>query len=98
MIKKLLLASLAGLVLAAPAARAADAMDPQLREKARRSVDAGLNYLRSLVGADTGAGGIIWVNLSSGAAAPAQPAVPAPAPAAPVGTGTSIRLDLAPPP
>ncbi len=34
-------------MLSAPAARAADTMDPQLREKARRAVDAGLNYLRS---------------------------------------------------
>ena len=46
MMKKILLASLAGLMLAAPSAHAADAMDPQLREKARRAVDGGLHYLR----------------------------------------------------
>jgi squalene-hopene/tetraprenyl-beta-curcumene cyclase len=37
---------------AAPFVHAADAMDPALREKARRSVDAGLNYLRSQQAAD----------------------------------------------
>ena len=44
--KRLVLAALAGLLLSAPAARAVDNMDPQLREKARRAVDAGLHYLR----------------------------------------------------
>ena len=38
--------------MATPLAHAADAMDPALREKARRSVDAGLNYLRSQQAAD----------------------------------------------
>jgi len=49
MMKTVVLASLASLILAAPAIRAADAdpMDPQLREKARRAVDGGLHYLRS---------------------------------------------------
>ena len=47
MLQRLALVTLAGMMLAAPAARAADTMDPQLREKARRAVDAGLNYLRS---------------------------------------------------
>lgn len=47
MLQRFILVTLAGLMLAAPAARAADTMDPQLREKARRAVDAGLNYLRS---------------------------------------------------
>ena len=46
MMKKILFALLAGLVLATPAVRAADGMDPALREKARRAVDAGLHYLR----------------------------------------------------
>jgi len=49
--KNLLLALLAGLVLATPAA-AADDMDPALREKARRAVDAGLHYLRGQQAAD----------------------------------------------
>ena len=47
MIKTLLMALLAGFVLATPAARSADGMDPALREKARRAVDAGLHYLRA---------------------------------------------------
>ena len=47
------LAALACLATAAaPFVHAADAMDPALREKARRSVDAGLNYLRSQQAAD----------------------------------------------
>jgi len=46
MIKRLFLASLAGLMLTTPLAHAADAMDPQLRERARRAVDSGLHYLR----------------------------------------------------
>lgn len=33
-------------------------------------VNGGLNYLRSLVGNDTGAGGALWINLSSNALAP----------------------------
>ena len=52
MMKNLLLALLAGLVLATPAARAADGMDPALREKARRAVDAGLHYLRDQQASD----------------------------------------------
>lgn len=52
MTKRLILALLAGLALATPAARAADGMDPALREKARRAVDAGLHYLRSQQAAD----------------------------------------------
>ncbi|MCU0922446.1 MAG: hypothetical protein MUF16_19330, partial [Burkholderiaceae bacterium] len=47
-----LLAVLTCLVVVAPLTHAADAMDPALREKARRSVDAGLNYLRSQQAAD----------------------------------------------
>ncbi len=46
MLKKVLLASVAGLMFASPASRAADTMDPALREKARRAVDGGLHYLR----------------------------------------------------
>ena len=42
-----LLALPACVVLAVPPARAADVLDPALRERARRGVDAGLNYLRS---------------------------------------------------
>ena len=41
-----LLALASCVLLALPSARAADAMDPALREKARRAVDAGLNYMR----------------------------------------------------
>ncbi len=52
MMKRLVLASLAVLVLATPAARAAEGMDPALREKARRAVDAGLHYLRGQQAAD----------------------------------------------
>ena len=33
-------------------------------------VDAGLTYLRALVGTDTGAGGALWINLSNNVAAP----------------------------
>jgi squalene-hopene/tetraprenyl-beta-curcumene cyclase len=47
MIKRLMLAGAAGLLLVnAVAGAATDAMDPQLRERARRAVDAGLHYLR----------------------------------------------------
>ena len=52
MIKTLLMALLAGFVLTTPAARSADGMDPALREKARRAVDAGLHYLRAQQAAD----------------------------------------------
>jgi squalene-hopene/tetraprenyl-beta-curcumene cyclase len=41
-----LLAAPAGLVLAAPRARAAEGMDPQLRRRAVRAVAGGLHYLR----------------------------------------------------
>jgi squalene-hopene/tetraprenyl-beta-curcumene cyclase len=49
-----ILALLTCLVLATPAAHAADAqhLDPQLRERARRAVDAGLHYLRGQQAAD----------------------------------------------
>ena len=47
-----LLALASSVLLAMPSARAADAMDPALREKARRAVDAGLNYMRSQQAAD----------------------------------------------
>ena len=47
-----LLALAAGVLLAMPSAQAADAMEPALREKARRAVDAGLNYLRRQQAAD----------------------------------------------
>ncbi|MDP1902506.1 MAG: terpene cyclase/mutase family protein [Rubrivivax sp.] len=47
-----ILALSACLSLAAPFAHAADAWDPALREKARRAVDAGLNYLRTQQAAD----------------------------------------------
>lgn len=43
---RFLLVLVTALALATPAARAADGMDPALREKARRAVDAGLHYLR----------------------------------------------------
>ena len=44
--KKLALLALAATLAIAPAAQAADQMDPALKEKARRSIDAGLHYLR----------------------------------------------------
>jgi squalene-hopene/tetraprenyl-beta-curcumene cyclase len=47
-----LLAAPACLVLAAPAARAADAMDPQLRRRAVRAIAGGLHYLRGQQAAD----------------------------------------------
>lgn len=47
-----LLALSAGTLLATPWAHAADSLDPALRERARRGVDAGLNYLRSQQAAD----------------------------------------------
>lgn len=46
MMKSIVLATLSALSLVAPASHAADPMDPALREKARRAVDAGLHYLR----------------------------------------------------
>jgi squalene-hopene/tetraprenyl-beta-curcumene cyclase len=46
MMRKVLLATVAGLMLATTPAHSADKMDPQLREKARRAVDGGLHYLR----------------------------------------------------
>ena len=49
---KTLVALLTSAVLASSAACAADAMDPALREKARRAVDAGLHYLRGQQAAD----------------------------------------------
>ena len=53
MMKRLVLAACASLVLAPSATYAAEAtMDPQLREKARRAVDAGLHYLRGQQAAD----------------------------------------------
>jgi len=52
MMKRILLALVAGVALATPAAHAADGMDPALREKARRAVDAGLHYLRGQQAAD----------------------------------------------
>ncbi len=42
----LLAVSVASLALLAQGAGAAETMDPQLKEKARRSIDAGLHYLR----------------------------------------------------
>ena len=50
--KRHFLALLTCVVLATPAAHAADGMDPALRESARRAVDAGLNYLRAQQAAD----------------------------------------------
>ena len=41
-----LLAASASVVIAAPSARAADAMDPQLRRRAVRAVAGGLHSLR----------------------------------------------------
>ncbi len=56
MTKRLFLALLTGLVLAAPAARAADNMNPQTRAKAQQAVDAGLKFLKSKQGAN----GSVW--------------------------------------
>lgn len=47
-----LLALPACALVATPAVQAAEKMDPALREKARRAVDAGLNYLRTQQAAD----------------------------------------------
>jgi squalene-hopene/tetraprenyl-beta-curcumene cyclase len=52
MIKKVVLAVFVGLVLATSQTYAADNLDPQLRERARRAVDAGLNYLRGQQASD----------------------------------------------
>ncbi len=52
MIRKLVLAALASVALAAPAAHAEDNMDPALRGAARHAIDAGLMYLRSQQGPD----------------------------------------------
>jgi squalene-hopene/tetraprenyl-beta-curcumene cyclase len=65
MIRKLLLASLAGFMLAAPATHAADAMDPQLREKARRAVDGGLHFLRGQQAADGSVMGSVGITALS---------------------------------
>jgi squalene-hopene/tetraprenyl-beta-curcumene cyclase len=47
-----LLALSACIALTTPVAHAQEKMDPALREKARRAVDAGLNYLRTQQGVD----------------------------------------------
>jgi squalene-hopene/tetraprenyl-beta-curcumene cyclase len=47
MMKRLFLVLLTGLLLAAPAARAADDMNPQTRAKAQQAVDAGVKFLKS---------------------------------------------------
>ena len=53
MMRKFLLDAVASLMLAAPGTYAADnSLDPQLRERARRAVDAGLHYLRGKQAAD----------------------------------------------
>jgi len=52
MMKRHFLAVLACAAIAMPTAHAADSMDPALREKARRAVDAGLHYLREQQAAD----------------------------------------------
>lgn len=44
--KKFTLLALTALLATAPAAHAADHMDPQLKEKARRAIDGGLHFLR----------------------------------------------------
>jgi len=51
--------------LAAPSARAAEKMDPALRERARRSVDAGLHYLRAQQGADGSVGRSVGITALS---------------------------------
>jgi len=64
MMKRLVLAACASLVLAPSATYAAEAtMDPQLREKARRAVDAGLHYLRGQQAAD---GSVAVANRTAG--------------------------------
>ncbi len=50
--RRQLLAAPACLVLAAPSTRAAEAMDPQLRQRAVRAVAGGLHYLRGQQAAD----------------------------------------------
>jgi squalene-hopene/tetraprenyl-beta-curcumene cyclase len=45
--KRILVALLTSLVLATPAVRAADDMDPQTRAKAQKALDAGLKFLKS---------------------------------------------------
>ena len=52
MYRRHLLALTSCVFLTMPSARAADGMDPALREKARRAVDAGLHYLRGQQAAD----------------------------------------------
>jgi squalene-hopene/tetraprenyl-beta-curcumene cyclase len=47
MTKALLLLALSAFVSIMPVAQAAEGLDPALREKARRAVDAGLHYLRA---------------------------------------------------
>jgi squalene-hopene/tetraprenyl-beta-curcumene cyclase len=56
MIKRLFLAVMTGLVLATPAAGAADDMNPQTRAKAQQAIDAGLKFLKSKQGAN----GSVW--------------------------------------
>ena len=56
MTKRLFLALMSGLVLATPAAGAADDMNPQTRAKAQQAVDAGLKFLKSKQGAN----GSVW--------------------------------------
>jgi len=65
MLKRLCLAALTSLLLAAPAARSADTMSPELREKARRAVDAGLHYLRGQQAADGSVAGSVGITALS---------------------------------
>jgi squalene-hopene/tetraprenyl-beta-curcumene cyclase len=65
MMKSLVLASVAGLLLAASAVEAADKMDPQLANRARRAVDAGLHYLRGQQAADGSVGRSVGITALS---------------------------------
>ena len=59
-----LLASALALI-AAPLANAADAMDPALKEKARRAIDAGLHYLRGAQAEDGSLSGSVGITALS---------------------------------
>jgi squalene-hopene/tetraprenyl-beta-curcumene cyclase len=58
---KLILLTASALLALAPAVQAADKMDPALKEKARRSIDAGLHYLRGKQAEDGSLSGSVGI-------------------------------------
>jgi squalene-hopene/tetraprenyl-beta-curcumene cyclase len=63
--KKIALTALALVATVAPHAHAADAMDPALKEKARRAIDQGLHYLRGQQAQDGSLSGSVGITALS---------------------------------